>query len=89
MSKITEIKSPTKGIIGYLHEVDTVDPSSVLIFQLPRQTNMLNNEYIKNAMDAVKSTLPEGRNALIVGGDVNVYELCGADAVVLKLKGLI
>ena len=89
MSKITEIKSPTIGTIGYLHEVDTLDPSSVLIFQLPRQTNMLNTEYIKNAMDAVKTTLPQGRNALIIGADVNVYELCGADAIVLKLKGLI
>lgn len=40
-------------------------------------------------MDAVKTTLPQGRNALIIGADVNVYELCGADAIVLKLKGLI
>lgn len=89
MSKITEIKSPTSGFIGYLHEVDTVDPSSILIFQLPRQTNMINDLYMKTAMDAVKGSLPKGKNALIIGADINVYELAGADAIILKLKGLI
>ena len=84
-----EIKSPTQGIVGYLHEVECSEPTSVLIFQLPRETRMLSESYVKGAMDLVRTFLPEGRSALVVGCDINVYELAGADAVILKLKGLI
>jgi hypothetical protein len=84
-----EIVSPTRGIIGYLHEVECNEPDSILIFQLPRKTDMLNSEYTKSAMDTLKLSLPTGRSALIVGCDINVYELAGADAIILKLKGLI
>jgi hypothetical protein len=37
----------------------------------------------------VRKSLPEGRSALVIGCDVNVYELAEADAIILKLKGLI
>jgi len=86
---ITEIKSPTKGIIGYLHEVECNEPNSILIFQLPRTTVQISESYVKGAMDSIKKSLPEGRTALIIGCDVNVYELAEADAIVMKLKGLI
>jgi hypothetical protein len=89
MSKITEIVNPAQGIVGYLHEVDSSEPNSILIFQLPRETKMLSDIYVKGAMDSVKKSLPEGKSALIIGCDVNVYELAGPDAVILKLKGLI
>jgi len=89
MSKITEIVSPTQGIVGYLHEVECKESDSVLIFQLPRVTKMLSDTYVQGAMDSVKKSLPEGRSALVIGCDVNVYELAGADAIILKLKGLI
>lgn len=86
---IIEIKSPTRGIIGYLHEVECNEPNSILIFQLPRSTAQINESYVKGAMDLIKKSLPEGRTALIIGCDVNVYELAEADAIILKLKGII
>lgn len=86
---VTQVVSPTRGIVGYLHEVECKDPDSILIFQLPRPTNMLSETYIQGAMDSVRKSLPEGRTSLIVGCDINVYELAGADAIILKLKGLI
>jgi hypothetical protein len=89
MAKITEITSPTRGIVGYLHEVECISPDSLLVFQLPRESAMLHGEYIRNATDALKKILPEGKNALVIGCDINIYELAGPDALVLKLKGLI
>lgn len=86
---ITEISSPTRGIVGYLHEVECATNESVLIFQLPRATNQLSNVYVDGAKEAIKNALPANRHALIIGADVNVFELYGADAVILKLKGLI
>jgi len=89
MSKIIEVKSPTRGVVGYLHEVECNEPNSILIFQLPRKTEMINSDYVNGALDAVRKSLPEGRKALIIGCDVNVYELAEADSIILKLKGLI
>lgn len=86
---ITEIKSPTRGIVGYLHEVECAENDSILIFQLPRATNQLSNIYIDQAKESLERMLPPGRSSLVVGCDVNVYELAGADAIILKLKGLI
>ncbi len=84
-----EIKSPTAGLVGYLHEVECTSNDSILIFQLPRSTQMLSDSYVQGAMASVKKMLPEGRSALIIGADVNIYEIAGADALVLKLKGLL
>jgi hypothetical protein len=86
---IKEIASPTQGIVGYLHEVECKDNDSILIFQLPRATRMLSETYVQGAMESVRQSLPPGKTALILGADVNVYELCGADAVILRLKGII
>lgn len=86
---IKEVNSPTRGTVGWLHEVECVDNQSVLIFQLPRQTSMIGKEYINHAQGVLKESLPKNRHALIIGADINVYELFGADAVILKLKGLI
>jgi hypothetical protein len=44
---------------------------------------------VKGAMDSVRKSLPDGRTALVIGCDVNVYELAEADSIILKLKGLI
>jgi hypothetical protein len=85
---ITEIKA-SYGIVGYLHEVECNEPNSILIFQLPRETRYLSETYVKGAMDSVTKSLPAGRTALIIGCDVNVYELAEADAIILKLKGLV
>lgn len=86
---ISEVSSPTRGIVGYLHTVECTTDDSVLIFQLPRATNQLSNVYIDGAKEAIKNALPPNRHALIIGADVNVYELYGVDAVILKLKGII
>lgn len=84
-----EIKSGIAGTVGYLTEIELTEPDSMLIFQLPRPTNMLSEAYVKGAMNSLTGCLPEGRKALVIGGDVNIYELAGADAVVLKLKGIL
>jgi hypothetical protein len=84
-----EVVSPTQGLIGFLHEVECKDADSALVFQLPRETKMLSETYVKGAMDSVKKMLPQGRAALVIGCDVNIYELAGADALLLKVKGLI
>ena len=72
-----------------MHEVECAELDTVLIFQLPRRTKDLSEIYIDGAMDSVRKSLPPGRTSLIIGCDVNVYELAGADAIILKLKGLI
>lgn len=84
-----EITHPTQGIVGWLHEVESVDNQSVLVFQLPRTTAQINAAFSNNAKEKLAKVLPTGRSALLIGADVNVYELFGADAVVLKLKGII
>jgi len=89
MSKMTEIVSPTRGLVGYLHEVECATNENVLIFQLPRKTAMLSGGYIESCLESIREALPEGRKALILGCDVNVYELAGEDAVILRLKGII
>jgi hypothetical protein len=89
MGKMVEIRSPTQGLIGFLHEVECETSDSVLIFQLPRETKMLSDSYVQGALEKVRQSLPEGRKALVVGADVNVYELAGADAIILRLKGII
>ena len=89
MSKITEINSPTRGIVGYLHEFECKEPNSILIFQLPRETKMLSDAYVSGVMDSVKKSLPKGKTAMVIGCDINVYELAEADSIILKLKGLI
>jgi len=85
---VTEVRG-VHGIVGYLHEVECNEPHSILIFQLPRETKFLSDTYVKGAMDSVTKSLPAGRTALIIGCDVNVYELAEADAIILKLKGLV
>ena len=87
-TNITPINTPTQGNIGSMHKFSLED-GEFLIFQLPRATNMLNEAYVKSARDQLSKLLPEGTTYMFVGCDVNVYSLAGADAVALKLKGLI
>ena len=84
-----EVKSGLAGTVGYLEEIKLSEPDSLLVFQLPRPTNMLSDVYVSGAMKSLRECLPEGRKALVIGGDVNIYELTGSDAVVLKLKGIL
>jgi hypothetical protein len=84
-----EIKTGLAGTVGYLHEVQFSEPDSVLVFQLPRETKMLSNVYIEGALKAVRSSIPEGRQAIVIGADINIYEIAGQDAVALKLKGIL
>lgn len=82
------IVSPTQGIVGYLNELE-FKPDSVIVVQLPRATNMLSDVYLTGAMDHIKKAIPEGKTAIVIGSDVNIYELAGEDAVALKLKGIL
>jgi hypothetical protein len=85
---ISKITNEVKGITGFLHDIETKN-DSVLIFQLPRETRMLSDIYVQQAKEALAGSLPAGRHALLIGCDVNIYEITGADAVAILLKGLI
>ena len=58
-TKVTKISHPAQGILGYLHEVEVAEPTSILIFQLPRATNQLSGVYIEGVMSAAKKMLPK------------------------------
>lgn len=89
MKKISDIVSPTAGHIGTLHEHVFESPESLLVMQLPRETRMLSDLYVKAALEQARKTVGPNRNILIIGCDVNIYEISGADATAMKLKGLI
>lgn len=76
------------GVIGTVHKID-ISKGEVLIFQLPRPTRLLSRVYVDGASAAIKDWLPDGSQALVIGSDVDVYALCGEDAITLKLKGII
>lgn len=83
----TKVESPTQGLVGYMHGIE-LQKDTVIIFQLPRKTQNLTTAYIDNAMEMAKACLPAGRTALVIGSDVNLYEVAGADISILKLKGI-
>jgi len=88
MNSIKEIKNPVSGIVGYLHELEYAK-DSILVFQLPRQTAMLHDAYVQNALKSLREVLPDGKKAIVLGADVNIYEIAGEDATMLILKGLV
>jgi hypothetical protein len=82
-----EIKNHT-GIIGYLTEVEYAEKDSVLVFQLPRSSNMISQTYAQEIRNSIKQIIP-GRDVLIIPGDVNIFEIAGEDMLALKLKGIV
>lgn len=84
-----ELRNSTIGLLGYLHDIPQSDPDSILVFQLPRATNQMNSAYLEGILCAARKMLPEGKRVMIIGCDVNIYEIAGPDAVALKLKGII
>ena len=89
MTKIAEMVVPASGLLGHLHEIEFESKDSVLIFQLPRYTKDLSKIYIDGTMDTIRKLLPDGRQVMFIGCDVNIYEIAGSDMVALKLKGLV
>ena len=89
MNKTTRIESPTQGLVGFMHEIKCMSTDSILIFQLPRETRMLSDIYVEGALKIAREMLPPGRKAMVIGADVNIYEIVGEDAVALKLKGIL
>lgn len=85
---VTNVTSPTRGLVGYLHELE-YDKDSILIFQLPRRTDMINDDYAKSALEALREVIPNNRKAIVIGADVNVYSIAGEEATALLLKGII
>lgn len=77
------------GLIGMLSDIDYSTKDSVLVFQLPRSSNMISKQYADEIRQNIKKILPEGRDVLIIPGDVNIYEIAGEDMLYLKLKGLL
>jgi hypothetical protein len=81
------VNDPRYGHTGEIHELD-IKQGSILIFQLPRRTEHLSEVYVNNAKRVLNEQFP-GVTCVIMGADVNVYEVCGEDAAVLKLKGIL
>lgn len=88
MKKVCDIVSPTAGHLGILHEHVFESPESLLVMQLPRETRMLSDMYVKAAIDQARKAIGGSRNILVIGCDVNIYEISGADATAMKLKGI-
>ena len=83
-----KVTSTISGLVGELHEIK-VQEGNVLVFVMPRATRLMNGSYKDEGKRALEEILPNGTNALIMGADVDIYELCGEEALSLKLKGLI
>jgi hypothetical protein len=77
-----------RGNVGELHSID-VKEGNVLVFVVPRATRHMNESYRDEGKRALDVVLPDGVQALMIGADVDIYELCGEDALALKLKGLL
>jgi len=86
---MNELRTTFAGLIGYGHDISCATTDSVLVIQLPRSTTQLSAGYIESTKKALDSLLPPGKQYLLIGADVNIYELAGVDALNLKLKGLI
>ena len=87
MDKMTKtVHDSTGEIVGTLTEVNC-SPGSMLVFQLPRPTDQLSDVYMAGTMRSLRAALPDGCRALVIGSDVNIYEMSGDAAVALKLKG--
>ena len=85
-----ELRDPVNGLVGYLHQIDMSNPDNVLVIQLPRETRMLSNSYMGGVMESIKKLLPGiQQRVIIVGADINLYELAGEEALALKLKGFL
>ena len=87
-ANMVEVRTPITGLVGYVHTVE-YEKDSVLVFQLPRATNMLSEAYVRSALKSLREILPDGKKAIVIGADVNIYEISGPEATALVLKGLI
>lgn len=87
MSKPTIIGTQKDGIQGYLHELE-IKSDTILVIQLSKTSDEISKQLRENMLSVLKEFLPEGRKALIIGSDVNIYEITGMDAAVLLLKGI-
>lgn len=88
MTEVKKITKPTVGLVGFLHTVE-YDKDSILVFQLPRETRMLSETYVQDALKSLREVLPDGKKAIVIGADVNIYSIAGEEATALILKGLI
>lgn len=72
---------------GRLEKIE-VGEREVLIFRLNRVTSELSVSYINEAKKQLRSVLPEGVHALMVGCDIDVFLVAGEAATSLKIKGI-
>ena len=84
----TKVVSPTQGLVGFFHEIE-YDKDLILVFQLPRETKMLSENYVQGALKSLREILPDEKKAIVIGADVNIYSISGEEATALVLKGLI
>lgn len=83
-----KIVDTLRGDVGVLHSIE-VKEGNVLVFVLPRRTKHMNESYRDEGKRALDVVLPNGVQALMIGADVDIHELCGETALELKLKGLL
>lgn len=86
---MSEIKILTQELTGTLIEIECKSDDSVLIFQLPHETRMMSKGCIDSLKDNITQMLPKGRKVVIIGNDINIYELAAPEFLSLRLKGLL
>lgn len=88
MPNTTKVEKPSEGLVGFLHEIE-YDKDSILVFQLPRKTEQLSDVYVGGALKTLREIIPDGKKAIVIGADVNIYSIAGEEATMLLLKGII
>ena len=77
------------NLSGYLHEIEIDDPSKILVFQVPRKTDQMSEAYRDESIKIIQDCLKTSQPVLVVGCDINIFEVFSTDVSALKLKGLI
>lgn len=62
------------------------DENSVLIIQVPRETHMLSDIYIRGITRDLKAIFNR-KNIVVLGSDINIAELAVEDLTAMKLNG--
>ncbi len=75
-----------KGFVGNVVKL-AVSSDDVLVFQVPRTSNMMSPGYLEDCKRDLSKALPPGVTALVIGSDVSIYSIAGEDAVMLRLQG--
>lgn len=87
IDETTRLEVAGKGYVGDLVKI-VVSSDEVLVFQVPRTSNMMSPGYLEDCRKDISKALPPGVTALVIGSDVSIYSIAGEDAVMLRLQGV-